>query len=113
MKNLKLIPVILLGLLCSCHPVNAQNYYSSKPVVCGPVKDIIDTSKGFGERPLVKGEGTTMQTNGTLAPSQYVIGFNKKTGSWTLIEILATGHACVLGTGTSLVLYSLEDGISL
>ena len=113
MKNLKWIPVILLGLLYSCSPAVAVNYYSAKPVICGPIKDIIDTSKQFEELPLLKGDGVTMNSNGTYSPSQYIIGFNKETGTWTLIEVLSTGQACILGTGTKLEIYNNKRGIAL
>jgi hypothetical protein len=107
------MPAILLGLLYNCSPVAAENYYTAKPVICGPVKDIIDTSKQFGELPLLKGEGITMNRNGAYTPSQYVIGLNEETGTWTLIEVLSTGQACVLGTGTKLEIYNKKRGIAL
>jgi len=105
--------MISLGLLSSCSPAIAENYYSAKPVICGAMKDIIGTSKSFGEIPILRGDGVTMNDNGTFAPSYYIIAFNEETGSWTLIEILSTGHACVLGSGTSLSFFAKEKGIEL
>ena len=54
-----------------------------------------------------------MQENGTYLNSSYIIGFNQKTGSWTLIELLAHGHACILGNGNKLQIFTLEKGINL
>ena len=54
-----------------------------------------------------------MNSNGTYSPSQYIIGFNEETGTWTLIEVLSTGQACILGTGTKLEIYSNKRGIAL
>ena len=113
MKNLKIPMMILLGLLFSCHPVNAKNYFASKPVICGLVEDVVNTSKGFGEIPILKGEGLTMNKGGALTPSQYVIAFNRETKTWTLIEFLSTGQACVLGTGTEMKFYEKDEGIRL
>ena len=61
--------VILSGLLCSCSPVAAQapltEYFTSKPVICGPVDKIIDTSKNLGEDPLLSADGLTLLDNKT------------------------------------------------
>jgi hypothetical protein len=38
---------------------------------------------------------------------------NEETGTWTLIEVLSTGQACVLGTGTKLEIYNKKRGIAL
>ena len=105
--------MISLGLLSSCSPINAKSYYTEKPVICGTVEDIVGTSKNFGEIPILKGEGTSINDNGTLASSQYVIAFNRETETWTLIEFLSTGHVCVLGTGTKLQFFGKEKGIIL
>ena len=105
--------MILLGLLFNCSPAVAEKYYASKPVVCGTMQEIVDISNGFGELPIIKGEGTTMNDNGKYAPSQYFIGLNKETGTWTLIEILSTGQACILGRGSKLEVLSKKKGIDL
>ena len=105
--------MILLVLLYSCSPALAEKYYASKPVVCGTVQEIVGASNEFGERPVLRGEGTTMNDNGKYAPSQYFIGLNEKTGTWTLIEILSTGHACILGRGSKLEILSKKKGIEL
>jgi|TARA_R110002167_G_scaffold23948_2_gene84932 hypothetical protein len=88
-------------------------YYTSKPVICGTVEDIIGISKGFGELPVLRGDGTTMKDDGKYSPSQYVIGLNQETGTWTLIELLSTGQACILGRGSKLEILSKKKGIDL
>ena len=106
--------MISLGLLYSCSPVAANtNYRSEKPVIFGKVDDIIELVKKQGEEPFLKGEGVSMQENGTFQNSSYIIGFNQKTGSWTLIELLAHGHACILGNGNKLQMFTQEKGINL
>jgi hypothetical protein len=113
MKKLRITMMILLGLLYSCSPALAQMYYTSKPVICGTVEDIIGISKGFGELPVLRGDGTTMKDDGKYSPSQYVIGLNQETGTWTLIELLSTGQACILGRGSKLEILSKKKGIDL
>tara|TARA_Y100001938_G_scaffold115180_1_gene158435 strand:+ start:74 stop:388 length:315 start_codon:yes stop_codon:yes gene_type:complete len=104
--------MILLGLLYSCHPVHAS-FLSAKPVVCGTVDDVVDTSANFGESPLLRGKGTALREDGTFSPSQYIIGYNEETETWSLIEILSNGLACVLGTGKGLEIFTQEKGMAL
>ena len=113
MKKLRITMMILLGLLSSCSPAFAEKYYTSKPVICGTVEDIIGISREYGELPVLRGDGTTMKDNGKYSPSQYVIGLNQETGTWTLIELLSTGQACILGRGSKLEIISKKKGIDL
>ncbi len=120
MKKFKMSVVILSGLLFNSSPVVAQaplkEYFTNKPVICGPVDKIIDTSKNLGEDPLLSADGLTLLDNKTLSttPSKYVFGFNQKTGTWTLIELLPDGvQACVLGKGKRIKIYTKESGINL
>ena len=120
MKKFKMSIVILSGLLCSCSPVAAQvplkEYFTAKPVICGPIDKIIDSSKNLGEDPLLSADGLTLLDNRTLStePSKYVFGFNQKTGTWTLIELLPDGvQACVIGKGTRIKIYTKQKGINL
>ena len=116
MKKLTIITAILLGLLSN--PVQSQKnentFYSAKPVICGPIEDIISTSQSFEEVPIISGKGVTMLDNYTFSPSEYVIGYNKKTETWSLIEIMQTRNlACILGTGTELRIFSAKNKINL
>ena len=121
MKKFKMSAVTLLGLLYSCSPVAAQaplkEYFTSKPVICGPINKIIDSSKNLGENPLLSADGLTLLDNGTFsaAPSRYIFGFNKETGTWTLLEFLPDGvQACVIGKGIGMQLITQEQqGINL
>ena len=106
--------MISLGLLYSCSPAAASTTYNSeKPVICGTVDKIIELVKKQGEEPFIKGDGISMQSDGTFLNSSYIIGFNEKTGSWTLIELLSHGHACILGNGNKLQMFRQEKGINL
>ena len=71
MKKFKMSVVILSGLLCSCSPVAAQvplkEYFTAKPVICGPIDKIIDSSKNLGEDPLLSADGLTLLDNRTLS----------------------------------------------
>ena len=105
--------MILLGLLYSCSPALAEKYYASKPVVCGTMEDVVGISKKYGELPIIRGEGTTMNKGGNYTPSKYIIGLNQETGTWTLIEVLSTGQACILGRGSKLEIRNKKNGIAL
>tara|TARA_B100001564_G_C20346210_1_gene536840 strand:- start:69 stop:386 length:318 start_codon:yes stop_codon:yes gene_type:complete len=105
--------MILLGLLYSCSPAVAQTYFSKKPVICGTTEEIIEQVKKHGELPFLRGNGVSMKEDGSYAISSYIMGFNQKTGTFTLIEVLATGTACILGNGKGLEMFSPEKGINL
>ena len=77
------------------------------------MEDIVGTSKDYGELPVLRGDGTTMKDDGKYSPSQYVIGLNQETGTWTLIELLSTGQACILGTRIKVRNFSKKKGIDL
>ena len=113
MKKLKIPLVILLGLLSSCSPALAETYYSKKPVICGTTEEIINKAKEYEEMPFLRGEGVSMREDGSYTASTYVIGLNAETWSWTLIEVLPSGTACILGNGKNLQLFSAEKGINL
>ena len=106
-----MITAILLGLLYSS--VYAETYFSKKPVVCGTIQDVVDTSKKWEELPFLRAEGTSMQDNGTFIPSTYLIGHNKETGTWSLMEVLSTGHACLLASGQGIELFAQKLGTAL
>ncbi len=114
MIKLKSLTMILLVFLFSCHPVNAQTFYSKKPVICGLIEHILNTSKSFGEIPLFKGDGFAMRDdNRTFKPSQYIINYNKETKGWSLIEIISPEMACVLGTGKGMEIFEIQEGMAL
>jgi len=77
------------------------------------MKDIIGTSQKWEELPLIRAEGTSLQDNGTFVPSTYIIGYNKETGTWSLIEFVSTGHACLLATGKGIEVFAKKMGIAL
>ena len=118
MKKLIASATILLALLCSCSPAVAQEYFTKKPVICGPIDKMINKySNDIGENPLLSADGLTLLDNGTFsaAPSRYIFGFNKETGTWTLLEFLPDGvQACVIGKGIGMQLITQEQqGINL
>ena len=117
MKKLIASATILLALLCSCSPAVAQEYFTKKPVICGPIDKMINKySNDIGENPLLSADGLTLLDNGTFsaAPSRYVFGFNKVTGTWTLLEFLPEGvQACVVGKGIGIQIIKQEQGINL
>ena len=103
--------LMLSGLLCSA--AYAETYFSKKPVICGTIENVVDTSKKWEELPFLRAQGTTMQDDGSFAPSTYIIGHNKETGTWSLMEVLPTGHACLLASGKGIELFAEKLGISL
>ena len=117
MKKLIASATILLALLSSCSPAAAKEYFTKKPVVCGPIDTMINKySNNIGENPLLSADGLTLLDNGTLSTdaSKYVFGFNQETGTWTLIELLPDGvQACVIGKGTRIKIYTKQKGINL
>jgi hypothetical protein len=54
-----------------------------------------------------------MNKGGNYTPSNYIIGLNQETGTWTLIEVLSTGQACILGRGSKLEIRNKKNGIAL
>ena len=92
MKKLIASATILLALLSSCSPAAAKEYFTKKPVVCGPIDTMINKySNNIGENP-----------------------FNKVTGTWTLLEFLPDGvQACVVGKGIGIQIIKQEQGINL
>ena len=118
MKNIKLILVILLALLSSCSPAAAREYFTKKPVVCGPIDTMINKySNNIGENPLLSADGLALLDNGTFSatPSRYIFGFNKETGTWTLLEFLPDRvQACIIAKGIGMQIITQEkQGINL
>jgi|TARA_B100000085_G_scaffold282815_1_gene312137 hypothetical protein len=88
--------------MLGCSTAYAEPYWASKPVQCGTAQELIDMSLRFGERPILKLEGTTMNTTGAITPSKIVIAWNKETDTWTLMEFPSSGMGCILSTGKGL-----------
>ena len=109
---------MFLGLLfSSAYAQDTQStkntYFSKKPVVCGTIEEIIGTSQKWGEVPFFRADGSSLQENGSFIPTTYIMGYNKETKSWSLIEIVSKTHACMLGTGKGLQLFAQKLGIAL
>ena len=85
-----------------------KHIYSKKPVICGTIENVVDTSKKWEELPFLRAQGTSMQDDGHFAPSTYIIGHNKETETWSLMEVLPTGHACLLASGKVLELFAAK-----
>ena len=75
-------------------------YWTKKPIQCGTIKDVLEVVTNFGETPLIKADGMTVDIDGSTSINRVVFGANKKTGSWTIIEINGP-QACVIGAGRS------------
>ena len=111
MKNLKW--PITIFLVCLCSLAYAQGYFSKKPVICGTVDEIVGTSKSFGEFPLLRLNGTSLQGNGSFTETQYFIGLNKDTQTWSLIELIPNGMACNIAVGEGIEVYGTFGGVQL
>ena len=93
-----LLCVAMLG----CSTAYAEPYWASKPVQCGTAQELIDISLRFGEAPVLKLEGTTMNTTGIITKSKIVLAWNKETDTWTLMEFPQPDMGCILSTGKGL-----------
>ena len=74
-------------------------YWTRKPIQCGPPDGLIELVKGYGETPLLTGNGLATMPSGSTKNVQIIFAVNAETGSWTLIEINDPEQACVLGSG--------------
>ena len=74
-------------------------YWTRKPIQCGPPDGLIELVEGYGERPLLTGNGLATMPSGSTKNVQIIFAVNPETGSWTLIEINDPEQACVLGSG--------------
>ena len=89
MKLLSL--AFLLGLISSVAYAKNEPFVTDKPVLCGTAADVADALAGpkYKEEPFWTGTDDT---------DRYVITFNKKTKTWTIVQF-SKGVACVLGSG--------------
>lgn len=84
-------------------------YWARKPIQCGTLNDVISIVKNFGELPLLTAEGITFDNDGSASNNKIIFGGNKKTGSWTIIEVNSPNQACILGSGKNFSIQSEEQ----
>jgi len=102
MKNLK--KMMLSALLFSATTAVAEPFWVNKPLQCGTLEDIVETSKVYGEKPSILFEGRTITQTGEFSSSKFIIATNEETKTWTLIEFPAGSDVgCILGRGDGLV----------
>tara|TARA_R100000951_G_C2547462_1_gene151355 strand:- start:111 stop:434 length:324 start_codon:yes stop_codon:yes gene_type:complete len=95
---------VLPALLFNTAVASAEPYWVSKPVQCGTLEDIVESSKIYGEQPSVVFDGLAITQNGDKTTSKFIIATNEETKTWTLIEFPAGQNVgCILGKGTGLV----------
>ena len=79
MKNLK--KMMLSALLFSATTAVAEPFWVSKPLQCGTLEDIVETSKAYGEKPSVLFEGRTITQTGEFSSSKFIIATNEETNN--------------------------------
>ena len=102
--------ILATAFLVSCSPAIAEEplivsppevYWAQKPVQCGNLEKVIELVKEYGEEPLLSGKGLAMGADGVGENITIVLGANRQTQTWTLVEIQANGvTACILGSGS-------------
>ena len=112
MKALTLSALLFSGAAAAEHEQPDAGWVQ-KPVQCASHKTIIDTTKKFGEIPVIVMTGKTMNTTGILTDSKIVVSYNKETKSWTLVEFLSPEIACILNSGEGMEFIVLDKGMSL
>jgi hypothetical protein len=105
-----LLCVAMLGCSSAAY---AEPYWASKPVQCGTAQELIDMTLGFGEVPVLKLEGTTMNTTGAITASKIVLAWNKEKNTWTLMEFPRPDMGCILSTGKGLEFITIPKGTNL
>ena len=76
---------------------------TQKPVICGPIKEVMDKVKEFGEEPISAWVDAEQKT----AVMSYI---NETTGTTTVLE-LKDKWACILSQGKGGILLSLPTKI--
>ena len=100
----KVMLSILPALLFNTTVAVAEPYWATKPVQCGTLQDIVESSKIYGEQPSVVFEGQAINEKGNKTTTKFIIATNEETETWTLIEFPAGSEiGCILGKGTGLV----------
>ena len=100
----KLMLSVLPALLFNTTVAVAEPYWATKPVQCGTLQDIVESSKIYGEQPSVVFEGQAINEKGDKTTTKFIIATNEETETWTLIEFPAGSEiGCILGKGTGLV----------
>lgn len=86
----KFLMAFLFCLTSSIANANAA-FETTKPIMCGPLSEVLKELKADNEMPVFTGDSL----NGD---SGYVLFFNEKTKEFTIVQF-NTKHACILGLG--------------
>ena len=74
-------------------------YWASKPIQCSTPEEVAKLAAKYGESPTIILDGSTGFPNGMITASKFVIAYNPKSETWTLIEFSGEDQACILGSG--------------
>jgi len=95
---------VLPALLFNTAVATAEPYWTAKPVQCGTLQEIIDSSRIYKEMPSVVFEGVSRTPSGEFVGSKFIIATNEEAKTWTLIEFPeGSDVGCILGKGTGFV----------
>ena len=84
--------------------IKPQLYNSQKPVLCDTPDNIIDIIKSYDENPYLKFNGVSPSSDGQYLKTIIILGFNKETESWSLVEFINDTTACIIGNGRGIQL---------
>ena len=84
-------------------PANAQEVFQEKPVVCNALEALEYTVKQYGEIVLFRGNrNLSMRAPGELFNSVITVYMSPDMNSYTILEHLDDGMACILGMGENI-----------
>ena len=115
-----MIRLIILLLLLFTYPSNAEIpedvkpplFNAHNPVLCDKPDEIINIVKNWGELPYIKFEGVSPSEEGLLLKTSVILGYNKETGTWSLVELISDEVACIIGNGKGIHFLKLIKDLS-
>ena len=84
--------------------IKPQLYNSQKPVLCDTPDNIIEIIDSYDENPYLKFNGVSPSSDGQYLKTIIILGFNKETESWSLVEFINDTTACIIGNGRGIQL---------
>jgi len=89
--------LILLGIFF-ISPSFANNLVDL-PIVCLTKKQLLDTLKGFGEKPVITGFSSRLDSKNEVELFELIIFMNPNTKSFTIVEVHGNDKFCAISAG--------------
>jgi hypothetical protein len=89
-----------------------QLFNAKKPVLCDTPDKIIEIIKSYDEHPYLKFDGVSPSSDGQFLKTTIVLGYNKETKTWSLVEFVNENTACIIGNGRGMQLVKQPFGLN-